>query len=275
MNDEEIRKILAQAITNNSGSSEKISDKVTAASTLFIANTLEGLSKEIKVLKNSIEIQAGKITESNDKLFSSTEYYAKWTKRLTVALIFVTLLVGLMQSYVAFMSGAVQNDISKQLLGLEEITKEPMLLVSLEEGILSASGNFSGKLRLRNAGPVPIHDIKYGASDFNSGSWKTSYEATSSTPTHSDIFHKGTVHLIGINVRGILAPGEEMLIPLRINRLEAIEEIPSVWLGVTFTRHPSGSQKCIELNYVPLKEYQELPNYSTECGPWWNYTKHE
>ena len=58
---------------------------------------IAGLSYSVSTV---IENQSKKMISSNEKLAISNEYYAKWNRGLTVALITVTLLVGLMQVYV-------------------------------------------------------------------------------------------------------------------------------------------------------------------------------
>lgn len=92
---DQIRKILGGAISNTSQSSEKISDKVNAASTIFISNTLESLSAEIKRLKNTLSKQADRVVESNNK-------HSKRMSWLTGALVFaafIQLIVQLIQTF--------------------------------------------------------------------------------------------------------------------------------------------------------------------------------
>jgi hypothetical protein len=58
---------------------------------------ISGLTYAISTV---IENETKKLIASNEKLATSNEYYAKWNKRLSIALIVVTLFVGLMQAYV-------------------------------------------------------------------------------------------------------------------------------------------------------------------------------
>ncbi len=94
--DEQIRAILGGAISNTSNSSEKISDKVQAASAIFTANTLESLSSEIKKFNKSLEKQVDKVIESNEKLAKSNEDHSKWMRILTFALV----AVGILQAFI-------------------------------------------------------------------------------------------------------------------------------------------------------------------------------
>lgn len=85
MNDNQLNRILEEALSNKSSNSEKISDKVNVACTLFISNTLESLSGQIKQLKKEIE-----------NLDRSNNFHGKWMRGLTIALIVTTLLVGVL-----------------------------------------------------------------------------------------------------------------------------------------------------------------------------------
>lgn len=117
MDYKKIETILEGAIENTSGSSEKISDKVQAASTIFtsknlndlsykidnlnhlLENQVESLSREIKNLNNSLEVQVNKIIESNKILSKSSDRHSSAMVLLTI---FLTA-VAFMQSSVLFL----------------------------------------------------------------------------------------------------------------------------------------------------------------------------
>ena len=86
------------------------SDKVNIALGLLSAESADKLSSSIKdlqgqiaglgyVVSTTIEQQSAKIITSNEKLATSNEKYAKANNRLALALIAVTLIVGLLQVY--------------------------------------------------------------------------------------------------------------------------------------------------------------------------------
>ncbi len=68
-----------------------------------IAESTDGLSRRItevgNLLSQNMAMQVGRVIASNEKLSSSNEYHAKWSKHLALALIGVTLIVGLLQVY--------------------------------------------------------------------------------------------------------------------------------------------------------------------------------
>lgn len=118
MNDKEIEEILDNALINRSNTSEKESDKVGAASSIYVSRTLKFLSSKIENItyslgpnfeilsraigkfNDSLNEQVNKVILSNEKLSESNEFHAKWMRVLTIALIVTTLIVGLLQAFV-------------------------------------------------------------------------------------------------------------------------------------------------------------------------------
>jgi hypothetical protein len=78
-----------------------------------LQSQISGLSY---VVGTTIEAQAQKMIASNERLAASNEYYAKWNKRLSAALITVTLVVGMMQAYVVWRTAAAQTSPRPQVL---------------------------------------------------------------------------------------------------------------------------------------------------------------
>jgi len=125
MDDKKIEEILNSAIEDTSYTSEKISDKVQAASAIFIAKTsnalssqihnlnyslshhFESLSRQIKTLEESLNNQVKKIIESNENLAESSNRHTNWMRVLTITLIAVTLFVGLLQAFVIWKTNQV------------------------------------------------------------------------------------------------------------------------------------------------------------------------
>lgn len=100
----------------NAESAEKI-----AKSTEELSGHISGLTY---VLSTTIEQQVKKIIDSNEKLGKSNDHYAKWNKRLAVALIAVTFVVGLLQAYVIWQTAEKQQT-TKIDIGTSQIRANP------------------------------------------------------------------------------------------------------------------------------------------------------
>ena len=216
--------------------------KNVAAQVMHLSHAVEESNSHLKILNANIK----SASDSSDRNARAMTY-------LTFALVFV----GVVQVGVA-------GYFSYQQIHLEQIGKEPILQIYFDKVTFDKSWNFSAQMHFRNVGSVPIYNVMYGVSDFNA--------AISRTPNIPATFFN-VIHQFNYGIPGVIAPGEEIVQAVGIAKLTrqtgVPDGLPDIWVGATFSRYPESSVKCVELNYVPLLEYQKSSNPASECGPWW------
>ena len=93
---------------------------VGVAETVSLLNVAESLQLlQLQLVETSaenrkaIENQVGKLTESNNEASQINKSAIRWSKWLTIALITVTLIVGLLQAYVIWKTAEIQQASAK------------------------------------------------------------------------------------------------------------------------------------------------------------------
>ena len=99
--------------------------KAQAIGLLNVAESLQLL--QLQIIKTSkenrvaIETQVDKLTKSNNEASEINKSSIRWSKGLTIALIIVTLIVGLLQAYVIWKTAEMQQiSLNSQQIGLNQ-----------------------------------------------------------------------------------------------------------------------------------------------------------